>query len=147
MIGGAVNVADCMVKHGAKRVKVEATRVPAIDMRVISQLAEDDKLGQQFIEEIIDVFLGDLSERVRAIGSQVRSNDSAGIKMTAHAIRGSCSHFGAVRLMELSGEIEEKVKSGQTAGLQTAIDSMVLETRRVRAAVKAFRAGMRSSDQ
>jgi len=122
-------------------VNIEATSGPAIDMRAISQLAEDDQLGQQFVVELIDVFLGDLSERVRAISSQVRSNDCAGIKMTAHAIRGSCSHFGAVRLMELSGEIEKKVKSGQTAGLQIAIDSMVVETKRVRAALEAFRAG------
>jgi len=43
--------------------------------------------------------------------------------------------------MELSGEIEKKVKSGQTAGLQIAIDSMVVETKRVRAALEAFRAG------
>lgn len=119
---------------------LEAARVPAIDMRAISQLAEDDQLGRRFVAELIDVFLGDLSERVRAIGAQAKRNDCAGIKMTAHAIRGSCSHFGAVRLMELSGKIEEKVRSGETAGLQMAIDSMVVETKRVRAALEAFRA-------
>ncbi|MGA7873577.1 MAG: Hpt domain-containing protein [Candidatus Binatus sp.] len=108
-------------------------------MRAITQLAEGDDLGEQFIAEIIDVFLADLSERARKIGAQMSSNDRAGIATTAHAIRGSCSHFGAVRLMELSGEIEDLIRWGETDGLQAAIDSMVAETERVRAALEAFR--------
>ncbi len=121
------------------RVSTEGASVPAIDMRAITQLAEGDDLGEQFIAEIIDVFLADLSERARKIGAQMSSNDRAGIATTAHAIRGSCSHFGAVRLMELSGEIEDLIRWGETDGLQAAIDSMVAETERVRAALEAFR--------
>ena len=37
-------------------------------MRSITQLAENDGLGDQFVTEIIGVFLGDLSKRVDAIG-------------------------------------------------------------------------------
>lgn len=108
-------------------------------MRAITQLAENDQLGAQFVADIIDVFLADLSERVRTIGLQMSHGDRAGIAATAHAVKGSCGHFGAVRLMELSREVEDRVRHEQTDGLQTAIDSMVAETERVRAALEAYR--------
>ena len=118
---------------------IEPASVPAIDMSAITQLAENDELGEQFVADIIDVFLADLSERVRTIGLQMSRDDRAGIAATAHAVKGSCGHFGALRLMELSREIEDRVRHEQTDGLQAAIDSMVAETERVRAALEAYR--------
>ncbi len=118
---------------------IETASVPAIDMRAITQLAESDELGEQFVAEIIGVFLTDLTERVHAIGLQMSHDDRAGIAATAHAVKGSCGHFGAVRLMELSHQIEGRLRHEQTDGLQTAIDSMVAEAQRVRAALEAYR--------
>ena len=118
---------------------IETTSVPAIDMRAITQLAESDELGGQFVAEIIGVFLADLTERVHAIGLQMSHDDRAGIAATAHAVKGSCGHFGALRLMELSHEIEGRARREQTDGLQTVIDSMVVEAQRVRAALEAYR--------
>jgi len=122
-----------------KSLNIETASVPAIDMRAITRLAENDELGEQFVADIIDVFLADLSERVRTIGLQMSHDDRAGIAATAHTVKGSCGHFGALRLMELSREIEDRVRDEQTDGLQTAIDSMVAETERVRAALEAYR--------
>ena len=127
--------------------RIETASVPAIDMLAIAQLAESDELGEQFVTEIIGVFLTDLTERVHAIGLQMSRDDRAGIAATAHAIKGSSGHFGALRLMELSHEIEGRARHGQTDGLQTAIDSMIAETERVRAALEAYRSSnMRGAD-
>lgn len=112
--------------------------VPAIDLRSISQLADGEDLGDEFVAELIFVFLNDLSERVRAIGSQLAAGDYAGIKGTAHAIKGSCSHFGAARLMKLSTDVEDRAKRKQTDSLKSAVDSMLAEAERVRVALKAF---------
>ncbi|MGH7925336.1 MAG: Hpt domain-containing protein [Candidatus Binatus sp.] len=120
---------------------IEAASVPTIDMRAITQIAEGDDAGAQFITQIIDVFLVDLSERLRALGLQMSADDRVGIRATAHAIKGSCGHFGALRLMELSAEVEDRARRKQTDGLKAAIDSMVAESERVRAALEAFRAG------
>ena len=57
----------------------ETAGMPAIDMRSISQLAEGDETGDQFVAEIIDVFIADLSERVRTIGLQMNQNDRTGL--------------------------------------------------------------------
>ena len=117
----------------------ETAGMPAIDMRSISELAEADENGDQFVAEIIDVFLGDLSERVRTIGLQMSRNDRAGVAATAHAIKGSCGHFGAARLMELCRDVEDRARRESSGDIEIAIFTMVAETERVLAALEAYR--------
>ncbi len=95
-------------------------------------------MGDQFIAEIIDVFLADLSERVLTIGLQIKQGDRAGVAATAHAIKGSCSHFGAARLVELSQQLEDQARREPPGDIEVAIFTMVAETERVRAALEAF---------
>jgi len=117
----------------------ETMGMAAIDMRSISQLAEGDETGDQFIAEIIGVFLADLSERVRTVGLKMSENDRAGVAATAHAIKGSCGHFGAATLVELSRNLEERARHEPTGDIQPAIDLMIAEAGRVRAAVEAYK--------
>jgi len=117
----------------------ETASVPAIDMRAITLLADSDEMGGQFIAEIIKVFLADLRERVRTIGLQMSQSDRVGIAATAHAIKGSSGHFGAVSLVELSRDLEDRAKREPAGDLQMALDSMIAETERVRAALEAYR--------
>lgn len=117
----------------------ETTGTPTIDMRSISQLAEGEETGDQFVAEIIDVFLADLSERVRTVGLQMSQDDRAGVAATAHAIKGGSGHFGATTLVELSRELEERARGEPTGDIQPAIDLMIAEAERVRAALEDFR--------
>lgn len=121
--------------------KVEGANAPAIDMGAIVRLAEGDELGDKFVTEIIAVFLADLSERLRTIGLQMSQGDRVGVAATVHAIKGSCGHFGAARLMELSAEVEERARRAQIDNLAAAVDSVVAEAERVRVALEAYRAG------
>ena len=52
----------------------------AIDMSAIMQLADNDDSGDQFVAEIINVFLADLSERVRTIGLQMSRTIARGLR-------------------------------------------------------------------
>jgi HPt (histidine-containing phosphotransfer) domain-containing protein len=117
----------------------ETAGMATIDMRSISQLAEDDENGDQFVAEIIDVFLADLSERVRTVGLQMSGNDRAGVAATAHAIKGSCGHFGATCLMELCRDLEDRARRESGGDLEIAVFTMVAETERVLAALEAYR--------
>lgn len=118
--------------------RTETASVPAIDMSAIMQLADNDDMSDQFVTEIIKVFLTDLGERVNKIGLQMSQNDRAGVAATAHAIKGSCGHFGAASLIELSRNLEDRARRDPTGDLQLEIDSMIAETERVRAALEAF---------
>lgn len=115
------------------------TTPPAIDMSAIIQLADNDDTGDQFIADIIKVFLDDLSERVLTIGLQMKQGDRAGVAATAHAIKGSCGHFGAARLMDLSRELEDRARHDPAGDIELAVFAMVAETERVRTALEAFR--------
>lgn len=117
----------------------ETASVPAIDMSAIMQLADNDDAGEQFVAEIIKVFLDDLSERVLTIGLQMKQGDRAGVAATAHAIKGSCGHFGAVRLVELSRDLEDQARRQPAGYIDVAVLAMVAETERVRTALEAFR--------
>jgi len=108
-------------------------------MSAIMQLADNDDAGDQFIADIIKVFLDDLSERVLTIGLQIKQGDRAGVAATAHAIKGSCGHFGAVRLMKLSRELEDQARREPAGDIEVAVFTMVAETERVRTALEAFR--------
>lgn len=122
-------------------VVTENKDVAPIDMRALTQLAECDDIGGQFVTEIIDVFLADLGQRVSTIGASMSQGDRAGIAAAAHAIKGSCSHFGAARLMELSRHLEERARRAQepAESIQAAIESMMAESERVRIALEEFR--------
>jgi HPt (histidine-containing phosphotransfer) domain-containing protein len=126
-------------------VSTETTSVPAIDMSAIMQLADNDDAGDQFVAEIIKVFLSDLSERVLTIGLQMKQGDRAGVAATAHAIKGSCGHFGALRLMELSRDLEDQARRQPAGAIEVAILTMVAETERVRTALEAFRSANASA--
>jgi len=116
----------------------DTASIPAIDMRAIRQLADNDDSGDQFIAEIIKVFLTDLDERVHRSRLQMSNSDRAGVAATAHAIKGSCGHFGAANLVELSRDLEDRARREPTGDLQIALASMIAETVRVRAALEAF---------
>jgi HPt (histidine-containing phosphotransfer) domain-containing protein len=66
-------------------------------------------------------------------------NDNAGMAATAHAIKGSCGHFGATHLMQLCAAIEDQVRNKKADGINAAVESMIAETERVRDALTAFR--------
>ena len=104
------------------------------------QLAENDELGDQFVAEIIDVFLGDLSKRVDAIGLQMSAGRRRRNRGEAHTrSRAAAVILAPLRLMELSREVESSAGADKLMACKSAIDAMVAETERVRTALEAYR--------
>jgi len=123
----------------------KALDVSAIDMRAIAEFANRDEAGEDFIANIVAVFLADMGERVGAAGLQMSAQDNAGLAATAHAIKGSSGHFGAAHLMKLCAAIEDQVRRGKTDAIDAAVKSMIAETERVRAALTAYHYTSRAS--
>ncbi len=145
----AQTFARWLVPTGARDVTAidptaETPSACAIDMRALSEFAASDESGAEFVANIIEVFLADMSERVRAAGLQMDRDDNAGLAATAHALKGSSGHFGAAHLMQLCAAIEDRVRGedidgGHHDGMKAAVASMLAEAERVRVALKAFR--------
>jgi two-component system sensor histidine kinase/response regulator len=109
---------------------------PAVDPEALIHLeaAADD--GPEFVRDLIGVFLADLENRLAAMRSSVAAGDATAVAHAAHALKGSCGHFGAKRLLMLCRELETLARAGTTDGAAAMIDAIERESVRVRRALE-----------
>ena len=118
--------AEDAVPHEIPTDTAEAAAVDPAALRGLESAADD---GPEFLRQLIAVFLADLDARVAAM----RAGDAAAVAHAAHALKGSCGHFGAKRLHALCRELEADARAGSTDGSAAAIiDSIERECARVR---------------
>lgn len=80
----------------------------------------------------------DLPERLNAIAQAVERTDAPGkmnLALQAHALRGSAAIFGASRLDELCGKLEEIGMDGDLAQAPAMLDELGRESAQVREAL------------
>jgi two-component system sensor histidine kinase/response regulator len=114
----------------------ERDAAESIDLALLDSLELSGAGGRDFLEELISVFLEDLGVRFRAMKAALNTHDAKSLALTAHALKGSCGHFGAKPLMELCGELETRARSGALEGLQPLMARIEREGERVRQALE-----------
>src|SRR5207302_6187437 len=79
-------------EHSSTNGDVDNDRNP-VDAQVMARLRDepDDFLGQ-----LIEMFLADLPTRLEVMASGLASGDAESIADAAHNLRGSCANFGAL---------------------------------------------------
>jgi HPt (histidine-containing phosphotransfer) domain-containing protein len=112
-----------------------------IDQRALEQLEEvqNDGAGEGFVANLINLFLADMEQRTQAMGEAVHKSDWEVAGRMAHAIKGSCGHFGAKRLAELCVQMEGLARGQECADAQGLFAQLQAECQRVRSALKAHR--------
>ncbi|MGB6554026.1 MAG: response regulator [Candidatus Binataceae bacterium] len=121
----------------------EAAAVDPAALRNLEAAADD---GPEFVRQLITVFLADLDDRVAAMRSGAGAGDPTSIAHAAHALKGSCGHFGAKRLLELCRELEAQARAGSSDGAAAAIiDSIEHECARVRGALESHLAAAQAN--
>jgi HPt (histidine-containing phosphotransfer) domain-containing protein len=129
---GASTIGDGMVGESA-------------DDKCTVSLARIDRLrnllpGKEFLlDELIDLFVSDLPKRLNAITHALERADAKAVAMQAHALRGSAANFGASRLDELCGRLEEIGMRGGLAEAPTMLNELGRESVRVRDALLALK--------
>jgi signal transduction histidine kinase/HPt (histidine-containing phosphotransfer) domain-containing protein/BarA-like signal transduction histidine kinase len=111
-----------------------------IDPAALGELARSAGEGEDFVRELIRVYVCDLDRRLAAINSGLKAGDGEQIAQAAHALKGSSGHFGANALIALCREIESRARQSRLEELAPTIDAMVNESARVRAALTAHAA-------
>lgn len=91
------------------------------------------------IDELIDLFAADLPRRLGAIARAVDSIDGPALALQAHALRGSAANFGARRLDDLCGELEEIGERGALAEAAAMLDRLGRESAQVCDALLALK--------
>jgi HPt (histidine-containing phosphotransfer) domain-containing protein len=91
------------------------------------------------VDELIDLFLADLPRRLGAITQAIERADAPALALQAHALRGGAANFGAGRLDELCGKLEEIGVRGTLAQAPAMLDALERESARVRDALLTLR--------
>jgi HPt (histidine-containing phosphotransfer) domain-containing protein len=110
----------------------------AIDLEVIEQLEESMRPDVGFVDQLARIFLRELDRRMVELEKGMREGNGEEIAMAAHAIKGSCSHFGAHRMMALCASVERLALGGEVVEVARPIADLIEEAGRVRAALEAW---------
>ncbi len=95
---------------------------------------------QSLLDELIALFLADLPRRLGAIGQAIGRGDGAALALNAHALRGGAANFGAARLDDLCGGLEDAGARGALDSAPALLEEIERESARVREALAALRA-------
>jgi CheY-like chemotaxis protein len=108
----------------------------AVDTVALETLRAIDAGDEGFMKKIIELFLADLTERLEAMKAAAQARDGGALKRIAHALKGSCGHFGAARLATLCRKIEQLSAQQPPADAGETLLELAAEAQRVRAALE-----------
>ncbi len=111
----------------------------AVDLGALETLRSIDAGDEGFMTKIIELFLTDLGERMEAMKTAADARDGAALKSIAHALKGSCGHFGAVRLAALCRKMEQIGLRQPVGDPSETLAELVAEAGRVRVALEEAR--------
>jgi HPt (histidine-containing phosphotransfer) domain-containing protein len=85
---------------------------PVNVVRLREATLEDD----EFLVELVEMFLTDAADQLDLLASAVASPEQLDVGTKAHRLRGACSNIGADELARLCGELESQSESGAKIG-------------------------------
>jgi HPt (histidine-containing phosphotransfer) domain-containing protein len=132
--------ASGVVSETGKKAAEQATdKAPtgkdAISYARIDRLRNSMPGKDGLIDELIDLFVADLSRWLGAISHAIEQADAPALALQAYALRGGASNFGALRLDELCARLEEIGARGTLAEAPAMFDEVLRETLLVREAL------------
>lgn len=109
-----------------------------LDLARIGRLRTSMPGKPSILAELVALFLEDMPLRLNAIEDAVRRNDAPALALQAHALGGGGANFGARRLDELCGALEEMGARCATGDAAVMLAELRGEISRVRQALLAL---------
>jgi CheY-like chemotaxis protein/HPt (histidine-containing phosphotransfer) domain-containing protein len=121
----------------------DAMRAGAVDASVLEGLR---KLGggDQLVEKLIGIYLGDAPGRLNAIRVAANNGDGAGVARAAHALKSASSNVGALGLAALCRRLEAAGREGTLAEDAALVGEVEAEYSAVAADLATWRAATES---
>jgi len=110
---------------------------PPIDKDALEALRSIDAGDDNFLSNIVAMFLDDMAERLEGLRVAAAIRDGAALKRIAHALKGSCGHFGAARLAALCRTMEQIAVQQPVGDPDETLRQLIEEADRVRLALAA----------
>lgn len=106
--------------------------LPVIDPEAIKSLRELSPGDDEFLIEIIDIFLDDTPLRIAELESSLSAQDVEVFARAAHSIKGSSANLGALALRGIAEKLEHhtrKVGLADTGGMIAEIKTRFAEAK------------------
>lgn len=116
-----------------------ATVPTQLDAAALGRLRELDPTGaNQLLPRVFKAFDASTRRLLPLLEEARRTGNHAGIRHVAHTMKSSSASIGALRLSQLSAEVEAMARSGEVEGLAARIEQMTAETAAVLQALQQF---------
>jgi len=114
--------------------------VPSVDLERLDMLRDlCSETDPALLGEMLEAWEEEAARRLADARTALATDDACRLKTAAHALKGSCSNIGVMRLSELSRRLERELNSTPFAAeLLAAMDS---EFRHVQELLAAAHAG------
>lgn len=108
-----------------------------LDRESLERLRELDPGGQgALVERVLTTYAQSLGKLLDQLAAARAAGDAAGLRHVSHTLKSSSASVGALQLSQLCADIERRVRENQADGLETQLDAMADEGRRVLAALR-----------
>ena len=107
----------------------------------IADKAKDwiDDYGEDFLVELIDVYLDDTPTRLAQLRQALDGGDAETMTREAHTLKSSSANVGAMTLSALAHQVEIAGRNGQTDSVAVEVGRMSAIFARVKAILEALR--------
>ena len=99
---------------------------------IYSRLAVDPDLS-----DIIDMFVGEMPDRIATLTEQLESSNWEGLRQTAHQLKGAAGSYGFDLISPSAARLESAVRDGQSEQrIQETVNELIALCRRIRTGAK-----------
>lgn len=109
---------------------------PVIDPQAIENLRSLDPGNDEFLREIVGIFLDDTPRRIEELEQSLTANDIPKFTRAAHSIKGSAANLGAMALRNVAESLEHQSRTTGLADVPALLASLKLEFGRANAELK-----------
>lgn len=109
---------------------------PPLDTDTLEGLRELGDGDPSFLIEVIQQFLHDAPDHLKAIQQSVTDGNADSLMKAAHSFKGSCRNMGALSLGEHCMKLEEKGRNGEMEELNELLAMLDQEYPRVQLALE-----------
>ena len=104
---------------------METPRIDPQKIEELKELVDDD--DPDFFIELLEDYMNNSEENLKAIRYAVQAKDTATVVKTAHILKGASSNIGAVNMTELSKQLEHLGREEILEGAVELIDRLDVE--------------------
>jgi HPt (histidine-containing phosphotransfer) domain-containing protein len=117
--------------------QAHAAEPPSFSREVALERLEGD---ENFLRELIEIFLKDAPERIEKLDEALRAGEAAQVQLHAHTLKGASAYLGAEALREAAYEMELAGKAGDLAQAPQSLRRIEYEYGRLKKDLQALAA-------